>query len=244
MSLTADSVVRHLRAVANPTQAKLLAGFFKTAPGQYGEGDIFWGVMVPQVRAIVKIHRGLPLLEIEKLVTHSVHEVRLAGWFFLVEAYKTSQKEKNLSAQKSIFDFYLSHTQYANNWDLVDLSAPHVVGNYLLTLSLSQARVILKKLVSSKVLWERRIAVLATFAFIRAGEFSLTLDLCQRLLADRHDLMHKACGWMLREMGKHGGLVELRGFLERFSTQLPRTMLRYAIERLNPDERKKWMKKK
>ena len=295
MPATAASVIADLRALGSPAKAKILAGFFKTGPGEYGEGDSFWGVTVPQTRSIVKAYRGLTLMEIEKLIAHSVHEVRLAGWLSLVAAYEGAKKAEsimatgasfpltrgiegvgdpiaamggtsstsstnpsysechpwhsspacqgrgNSPARAEIFDFYLTHARRANNWDLVDVSAPNVVGDFLLGFSDADRTAVLRKLGTSDCLWERRIAVLATFAFIRAGRFHPAVATCRALLADSHDLLHKACGWMLREMGKRGGLAELRAFLKRHAAAMPRTMLRYAIERMAPDERARWM---
>ena len=233
---SAGSLIRALRARANPAKAEVLARFFKSGPGEYGAGDKFWGLSVPVVRAVVKDYRGLPLGEVAKVLAHDVHEVRLAGCLVMVAGYQAAATDAD---RARVFDFYLQHADRINNWDLVDTSAPQVVGAHLLAAGADTR--LLDALAASPVLWRRRIAVIATFAFIRAGKYEPTLRLCGRLLGDPEDLMHKACGWMLRETGKRGGMKELRGFLAAHHRTMPRTMLRYAIEHMDVGERAKWM---
>ena len=204
-----------------------MQGFFKTGPGQYGEGDVFIGVRVPATRAVVKRFRGLPYDEIDALLDDPVHEHRLAGLLLLVDAARLSRE---IAA-----DRYLAAVRRGrvNNWDLVDSSAEFVLGEWLL----DRDRSLLDELAASTDLWERRVAVLATFAFIKRGDPSTTLALAARLLDDRHDLMHKAVGWMLREVGKRVSRDVLRGFLDENAARMPRTMLSYATEHLTPEER-------
>lgn len=216
-------------------KAKILSRFFKTAHGEYGEGDVFLGVTVPQIRAIVNMDRELSLGEIEKLLASKFHETRMAGALILVER----TRKADVKTRKMIFDLYLKNRTRINNWDLVDLSAPAVVGEYLLLAP--QAKTILKKLSQEKNMWSRRIAILAAFAFIRAGKFNETLTLAKRYLTDKEDLMHKATGWMLREVGKRDKKT-LIDFLNRHATAMPRTMLRYAIEKFPEFERKTFLR--
>ena len=221
-----------LRTTANPADAVFLQRFFKTGPGDYGEGDVFLGVRVPATRKVVKQCDGLNLADTRTLLYSPYHEERLLALLILVRRFERG----DAAMQKRIFDLYLAETRHINNWDLVDLSAPNIVGKWLL----ERPRGLLARMVRSQQLWDRRIAVLATFAFIRRGQFQNSLDLCQTLLQDPHDLMHKACGWMLREIGKRDQAA-LEGFLEKTAPQMPRTMLRYAIERLPEARRRIWM---
>ncbi|MGV8151619.1 MAG: DNA alkylation repair protein [Candidatus Nanoarchaeia archaeon] len=223
----------------NKEKAKHLMRFFKTGPGQYGEGDIFLGIVVPKQREIVKEFKNTATLEdIKYLLDSNVHEKRLIALLFLIEKYKIACKEKNENEKKIIFDFYLKNTKKINNWDLVDLSAPNIVGDYLL----DKERKILYSLAKSENLWEKRIAIISTLAFIRKQEFKDSLKIASILLYDKHDLIHKAVGWMLREIGKREQKIE-EGFLKenkRYKT-MPRTMLRYAIERFDEKKRKKYL---
>ncbi len=231
---TARSLSQALREAASAEKAAVLARFFKTGPGQYGEGDRFLGLTVPQTRRIVRAHRGLPLAETAVLLRSPFHEERLAAVLLLVDRFERADE----TGQKEVFDFYLGHARFVNNWDLVDVSAPNIVGARLLT----RDRAVLRELARSQSLWERRIAIVATFAFIRAGEARDTFEVAGLLLDDRHDLIHKAVGWMLREVGKRVGEDTLRDFLRENIRRLPRTSLRYAIERLPADERQRWLK--
>lgn len=216
-----------LAELANPADAAQLQRYFKTGPGEYGEGDVFLGVRVPAVRAIVKRFRGLSFDEIDALLDAPVHEHRLAGLLLLVAA---ARGEPDAVAAR-----YLAAVRRGrvNNWDLVDLSAPEALGDALV----DGDRSVLDELAASPVLWERRVAVLATFAFLRRGDASTTLALAEKLLGDRDDLMHKAVGWMLREAGKRVSRSVLTGFLDAHAARMPRTMLSYATEHLDPAER-------
>jgi 3-methyladenine DNA glycosylase AlkD len=218
-----------LRAAGNPRDAAFLARFFKTGPGQYGEGDVFLGIRVPVVRKIAKTFTALPLSDVERLLHSAIHEERLAALVILV----AQAGKADAAARKRLCDFYLANTRWINNWDLVDVSAPHVVGGYLA----DRSRTPLFRLAKSPWLWDRRISILATFHFIRQGDFHDTLRIAAILLGDREDLIHKACGWMLREVGKRDRGV-LEAFLDRCHRRMPRTMLRYAIEKL-PDRKRR-----
>jgi 3-methyladenine DNA glycosylase AlkD len=227
---TADDVRAALAALANPADAAQARRFFKTGPGEYGEGDVFLGVRVPATRAVVTRFRGLPFDEIDDLLDDPVHEHRLAGLLLLVAAYP--------SDPEAAVDRYLAAVRRGrvNNWDLVDSSAEHVLGAWLL----DRDRSLLDVLAASPVLWERRVAVLSTFAFLKRGDVSTTFALAERLLDDPEDLMHKAVGWMLREAGKRVSRDALRGFLDAHAARMPRTMLAYATEHLDPDERRRY----
>lgn len=235
---TATKAIADLRALHKPTRAHDMQRFYKTAPGEYGEGDIFLGLTVPQVRIIAKDYRDLELSEIEKLTASQFHEIRLCGLIILSNQFKATTDQK---FRKSIFDFYMKQMKLGriNNWDLVDVSAP-TIGEYLL--KVKDPFPTLLKLAKSNSLWERRIAVLFTFAFIRVGDFAPTMEISERLLGDSHDLIHKAVGWLLREVGKRDPFL-LRSFLDAHAHEMPRTMLRYSIEKLPELERQKWLKK-
>jgi 3-methyladenine DNA glycosylase AlkD len=222
-----------LSAHADPRQAEILQRFFKTGPGQYGEGDIFIGVMVPQTRAVAKAFRTAPLDEIAGLLKSRVHEERLLALMMLVEQYARG----NEKTKKAVYASYLRNTRHINNWDLVDLSAPQIVGGHLM----ARDRSILRKLAVSKSLWERRISVLATFRFIKDDDFSDAIAIAEMLIDDEHDLIHKAVGWMLREIGKRDMAVE-EEFLRGKYKRMPRTMLRYAIERFPEKKRKSYLR--
>jgi 3-methyladenine DNA glycosylase AlkD len=224
-----------LRKAADPEKAVILRRFFKTGPGEYGAGDQFLGVVVPRIRKIVKAHRHADRSQVLKLLHSKFHEERLAALLILVEQYKFG----DVAQKKAIFELYLSNTAYINNWDLVDLTAPQIVGGQLFR----GDRSILANLALSSNLWERRIAIMATFYFIRAGDGSETFRIAELLLYDPHDLIHKAVGWMLREVGKRCALKSECAFLDRHSSIMPRTMLRYAIERFPPELKAKYMKR-
>jgi len=230
-----NSIKQDLLSVSNKDKAKLLSRFFKTGPGQYGEGDVFAGIVVPDIRKVVKKHRDMKFSDIVKLLHSREHEFRLTALLLLVYKYsKGSDEEK-----KKIYDIYLANTKWINNWDLVDLSAPHIIGGYLV--SNNKEKKILERLARSSSLWERRIAVLATFAFIRSGDYKEVFKIAEMLLNDEHDLIHKAVGWMLRECGKRCGRdVEIL-FLEKHYREMPRTMLRYSIEHFSLKEKAKYM---
>ena len=229
---TAHQVRQALHAQQDPARALSSARFFKTGKGQYGEGDRFLGLTVPAQRTIARAHRGLPLPEIEALLASAIHEERLTALLILVDAYARGDEE----VKRACFDLYLRNLAWVNNWDLVDSSAHLIVGDWLLT----RDRRLLRELSGSKILWERRVAMIATLAFIRAGESEDALAIAALLLGDSHDLMHKAVGWMLREVGKRAGEGTLRGFLKEHAGEMPRTALRYAIEHFPEAERKAW----
>lgn len=223
-----------LKKSADRRQAELLSRFFKTGPGQYGAGDVFYGIKVPVQRQIAKKYPDLPLADIQKLLDSKIHECRLTALFILISQYKKAVA----AGQKRIFDFYLKNYKNINNWDLVDLSAPNIVGSYLL----DKSRDILYKLARSKNLWQNRIAILATFTFIRNNDFADALAIIEILMPHGHDLIHRAGGWMLREIGKRNQAVEEK-FLEEHHGQMPRTMLRYAIEKFSEQKRKYYLAK-
>lgn len=227
------AVWRELKRQRNPAQAAILRRFFKTAPGEYGAGDEFWGLKVPQTRAILAQFRVVPLAVADNLLASAVHEARFFALVALLRAYD----QGGANEKQAIYDFYLARTQRVNNWDLVDVSAPGIVGRHL---PLGGGRPVLARLAASPQLWSRRIAMVATLDHIRRGHLANTFWLAQRLLGDTEDLMHKATGWMLREAGKREE-APLETFLSRHAPHMPRTMLRYAIERLPPDRRRAWM---
>ena len=231
----AIQIKKELKKFSNKNQADILQRFFKTGPGEYGEGDIFLGIKVPEIRKIVrKYYNEISLEETIKLIQSKIHEIRLTGVLILVAKYKKANKAE----KKKIFNLYLKNYKYINNWDLVDLSAPNIVGNYLL----DKNREILFTLAKSNNLWKKRISILATFTFIRNNQFDDTLKISKILLQDDHDLIHKAVGWMLREVGKRDQAVEEK-FLKKHYKQMPRTMLRYAIEKFPEPLRKSYLAK-
>jgi 3-methyladenine DNA glycosylase AlkD len=230
--LTATAIRRKLRTHARPESVAILRTFFKTGPGQYGEGDQFIGVKVPGIRAVCRECRGVSLREIRKLLRSRVHEERLLALLLLIEAFKAGTEIE----QRQIYNFYLAHTAFINNWDLVDSSASQIVGAWLHGRSMAP----LTKLARSSSLWERRIAIVATFENIRHGDLDETLRIADILLHDEHDLIHKAVGWLLREVGKRNAAVERRFLKTRWKT-MPRTMLRYAIERFPDVERRRYL---
>lgn len=235
------TIIKEIKSKANPEKAKILMRFFKTGKGEYGEGDKFLGITVPESRKIAKKYSDIPLEEVGKLLKDPHHEIRLVALLILVHKYQSSAR-KDLAERKKIVDFYLKNTRYINNWDLVDLSAHYIVGNYLFEQP-NCARTVLAQLSKSKNLWERRIAVVSTFAFIYKGESKWTFKIVETLMTDKHDLIHKACGWMLREVGKRVSEKDLLKFLDAYSHKMPRTMLRYAIERLPDSKRKYYLNK-
>lgn len=232
-------ILAALKTQASVERAKFVAGYFKTGKGQYGEGDIFWGLTVPAVRKIAMTYwKGMTLTDIALLLANEVHEVRLVGLLMLVKLFEMAQDEKVRSA---IYDFYLDHTKSINNWDLVDLSAPRIVGVF--ALSHPGAQACLKDLVTSKNIWERRISMIAMLAFVKAGEYKLPLQQATALLDDTHDLLHKAVGWVLREIGKQDSQV-LETFLDKHAKTMPRTALRYAIEKFDDITRQHYLQLK
>ncbi len=230
----AQQALQALESQRDPGKAAFFQRFFKTGPGQYGEGDQFLGLSVPQVRTVLAQYRSMPLPDAVVLLQSPYNEARLLAVLLLVVHYQ--RKRATAAERQAVFDAYLASRSRVNNWNLVDASAPAIVGGQLL----QGDRALLYELAQSASLWDRRIAVLASFAFIRAGDFGDTLRLSERLLGDREDLMHKACGWMLREVGKRDEAA-LRTFLDAHAAQMPRTMLRYALEKLPPAVRADYM---
>jgi 3-methyladenine DNA glycosylase AlkD len=230
--MTAQLIRIKLKKHANKDKAKLLQGFFKTGPGEYGEGDIFLGINVPTLRKLSKEHDGTSLPEMVKLLKSTIHEERLLALLMLVRAFSKGDE----ALKKEIYDLYLKHTRYINNWDLVDLTAPNIVGTYLL----GRSRKTLHELAKSNDLWKRRISILATFAFIKQNDFYDSLKIAGTLIADEHDLIQKAVGWMLREIGKRDLRAEEQFLTSRYK-RMPRTMLRYAIERFPETKRKNYL---
>jgi len=230
---TASDWIRELKRHKNTAQAKVLCRFFKTGPGDYGEGDEFWGLTVPQIRFAVARFPVLPLEEVDVLLSSPVHEVRFSGVVTLVRQYAAGASKDRLA----IYEFYLSRSPRVNNWDLVDVSAPGIVGKQLPP---GKGRRVLGRLAKSALLWDRRIAMVSTLEHIRQGSLENTFWLAKKFLKDPEALMHKATGWMLREAGKRDPSA-LTDFLHQVAPQMPRTMLRYSIEKYSPLERKAWL---
>jgi 3-methyladenine DNA glycosylase AlkD len=239
MANDAKSVIKSLKVIADKDRAISTARYFKTGKGEYGEGDVFIGVTVPQGRIVAKEYRELPIEEVLILLRSKVHEHRSVSLYILCDQYSRYPKR-----QKEIFDIYLQHTEYVNNWDLVDTSARDIVGHYVWNhLSDAKRKLFLSKLAKSKILWERRIAIVSTHYGILRDDLSETFFVSELLLSDTHDLMHKAVGWMLREAGKRDKKA-LVVFLNRYAGIMPRTTLRYSIEHFGLVERLKYMKMK
>jgi len=235
MIINAVSVKRELKESANPEKAKAFARYFKTGRGEYGEGDKFIGLMSAGIGEMIRKYKGLPLSEIKKLLEDEIHECRSIALGILCDLYRRGENKE----KKIIVDFYLKNLKRVNNWDLVDGSAPSILGNFLL----DKNKKILYKLVKSKNLWERRIAIMATFAFIKINQFDDTFKIAEILLNNKEDLIHKAVGWMLREVGKKDQKEEEK-FLKKYAKTMPRTMLRYAIERFPQEKRKYYLLQK
>ena len=230
-----DQIVDELKQVALPSKTQQLQRFFKTGKDEYGEGDVFLGIKVPQIRSIVRKYWKETNLKVAEELLHSkYHEMRMCALLILVERYK-----KIASEREKIFRIYIASAKYINNWDLVDLTAPQIVGGYLA----DKPKTILYQFAKSKNLWERRIAILTTFNYIYQGESQETIKIARILLHDPHDLIHKAVGWMLREVGKRVDEKILTNFLDKRYKEMPRTMLRYAIERLPEETRKYYLAK-
>ncbi|MDM8336172.1 DNA alkylation repair protein [Mediterranea massiliensis] len=232
--LLASRIQQELETYVDPVKRTYLPGFFKTGKGQYGEGDEFLGIVVPNTRLVAKRHKAEPFEVAAALLQSRWHECRLCALLMLVERFKKCDE----TARKEIVDFYLAHTTRINNWDLVDLSAPYILGEYLK----DKPRDVLHHLASSTLLWDQRIAVVATQTLIKNGDFTDILLLAPRFFQTPHDLMQKAVGWMLREVGKKNEAV-LVGFLQQHARSMPRTMLRYAIEKFPDGQRRKFMKR-
>ena len=233
--MNAATLIEELKKVGNPESAKKQLKFFKTYDGGYGEGDRFLGLKVPVIRAIAAPYTGLSLVEIEKLLDNPLHEVRFAG--VVIMAKQGASKKVSAQQKKALYELYLRRSDVINNWDLVDVSCRDVVGVYLV----DKPRGELYKLAVSPVIWQRRTAIVCTFAFLNRGQSADTYKLAELLLQDTHDLMHKAVGWMLREAGKRVGRDELLLFLDKHAATMPRTALRYAIEHLPTEQRQHYM---
>lgn len=249
---TADQVVACLQSLGDEEQARHLMRFFKTAPGEYGHGDKFLGIKVPETRAMASKATALNLGEVDKLLASPWHEVRLCGLLVLVAQFEKSARQAQKNDETAIahcdviVDFYLNHAQCANNWDLVDLSVYKILGRWLLLpskYSEEEKLSVLDNLASSDNLWEQRMSIVCTMEPLKHGDASFTWRYAEWHVLHDHDLMHKAVGWLLREMGKRVGMDQLRMFLEMHAHHMPRTALRYAIEHMSPDERKLWLTK-
>jgi 3-methyladenine DNA glycosylase AlkD len=230
-----NEIKKRLRKLGDQQRAEVSRRYFKTGTGEYGEGDIFLGIPVPELRKLAKTYRHLKLKDTTKLLQSPIHEERLLAVLILIHIFSAGDE----SMKKEIFDLYLNHTRYINNWDLVDASAQYIVGAYLA----HKSKKVLYHLAKSEDLWERRIAIMSTFHFIRQDEFSETLKIAEILIADREDLIHKAVGWMLREVGKRNLQFEEQ-FLKLYYQKMPRTMLRYAIEKFPKARRRLFLKGK
>jgi 3-methyladenine DNA glycosylase AlkD len=233
--MTVPEIQRKLRKLANKEKARILQGFFKTGPGQYGDGDVFLGITVPVLRKLAKECHKTSVADSLTLLRSEVHEQRLLALFLLIHAYAQGDE----AIKKRIYGDYLKNTRSINNWDLVDLSAPNIVGDYLA----DKSRKPLYTLARSRDLWKKRIAILATFQFIKQNDFTDALAIAGMLVKDDHDLIHKAVGWMLREVGKRDVRTE-EGFLQKHYQTMPRTMLRYAIERFPEVKRQRYLQGK
>jgi 3-methyladenine DNA glycosylase AlkD len=233
--MKAEDLKKELSFYTNFEKANLLQRFFKTGKGQYGEGDIFLGIIVPDTRKVAKKYTELSFLEIKKILYSKIHEERLCALLILVEKFNKSDKTE----QRQVFDFYIKNVKQVNNWDLVDLSAPKIVGEYLL----NKPKDILYRFAKSNNLWQKRIAIISTFTFIKNERYNDTFRIADILMKDKHDLIHKAVGWMLREVGKKN-LRKEEGFLKKHYKSMSRTMLRYAIEKFSEEKRIKYLENK
>jgi 3-methyladenine DNA glycosylase AlkD len=230
-----QDIQKRLRKLGNEKHAAINQKFFKTGPGEYGEGDVFIGIRVPVLRKLAGEYSDLPLEDTTNLLRSRIHEERLLALLLLVGAFSKGDDP----VRKSIYEIYLKNTEFVNNWDLVDSSAEHIVGAYLV----DKSKAILSRLAESDDLWERRISIMSTFHFVKRHEFSETLKISKMLLFDRQDLIHKATGWMLREIGKRHLPTE-ENFLKKHYKKMPRTMLRYAIEKFPEQKRQRYLKGK
>lgn len=247
--MTAKEIIGYMESLQNDKQRQVLMRFFKTGPGEYGEGDEFLGLKVPQTRQIVKLTAGdTPLSEVPELLMSRWHEVRLCGLLIMVDKFsklatkRLENDEQAINGRDEIVKMYLQYAEWANNWDLVDLSAPKILGLWLLLPTLlGDKRAILDELAASPNLWRQRMSMVSTWKTTQQGDPSWCIRYAEWHLHHPHDLMHKAVGWMLREVGKRDGMDLLQDFLEQHAHEMPRTALRYAIEKMSPDERQYWM---
>lgn len=229
---------QEIKNAEDPAKAKFLTRFFKTGKGEYAEGDVFYGINVPVSRKLAVKYKDLSLDQIKLLLFSEVHEERLIGVFILILQFQKSDEEK----KRDVYNFYISHTKRINNWDIVDSSADKIVGEYLWILqSENVTKEVLEKLAKSDDLWERRIAIMSTYAFIKRGDATYTFAIADMLMQDKQDLIHKAVGWMLREVGKRMSQEAEEEFLKQKYQTMPRTMLRYAIEHFTPKRRKEYL---
>lgn len=236
-------IADEMRALADKNQVEHLARFFKTGPGEYGEGDRFIGIRVPATRSVVKKYRKrVDFDDVAELINSEWHEMRLAGFLLLVELYRDAIKNDDWAKAKLTVDFYIARIDRGNNWDLVDLVAEYILGEWIL-LHRTYEKLLMEFAGMDGCLWHQRVAIVSTFALIRAGKFEVTFIIAEKFLDHTHDLIHKATGWMLREVGKRGGRHELVKFLNKYKSKMPRTMLRYAIEKFPEAERKEFMKR-
>lgn len=233
--MSLNNLKKELEQLADKKQAANLQRFFKTGPGEYGEGDIFLGLKVPVQRSVAKKYKDLALKDVQELLNSKIHEHRLIALLILMLKYDAAEED----SRKQIFEIYLKNTKNINNWDLIDLSSPNIVGNYLL----DKDRAILYKLAKSNSIWEKRISMLATFEFIANKESKDALAIAEILINDKHDLIQKAVGWMLREVGKRVSQEQEEKFLKKHYKTMPRTMLRYAIERFDKQKKEFYMRK-
>lgn len=230
-----QNIQRKLQELGSREKAKVLQRFFKTGPGEYGEGDVFVGVKVPELRKLAKEYQKITVKEVKQLLRSAIHEERLLALFILVRKYSKG----NEAEKKRIYELYLKNTQFINSWDLVDSSAHHIIGAFLV----DKSKEPLYSLAKSMNLWERRISIISTFYFIKHDKYAETLKISEILLTDEQDLIHKAVGWMLREIGKRNMPTEEK-FLRKHYKRMPRTMLRYAIEKFPEDKRQRYLKGK
>ena len=251
--MTAKEIIRYMESLRNEEQRRVLMGFFKTGPGEYGEGDEFLGLKVPQTREVVRAAKDLPLSEVPVLLMSRWHEVRLCGLLIMVDMFekqatkRLTHDAKAICKRDEILTIYLKYAEQANNWDLVDLSAPKILGHWLLLPTHlgdgteDYKRQVLDELAQSSNLWRQRMSIVCTWKTSQMGDVSWCLRYAEIHLHHPHDLMHKAVGWMLREMGKRVSMELLREFLRQHAHEMPRTALRYAIEKMTDAERKQWM---
>ncbi len=235
--MTAKNVLHRLKELSDPHKASLYLRFFKTGNGQYGQGDQFLGLTNPKIHSVVREYKQLPLNEVAQLIQNPFHEARVTAALILVDQYQKADE----NGKAEIFKLYCQSFKFINNWDIVDLSAYKITGDYIFNHPNLQTKI--NTWIKSKHLWTRRIGVMSTFTYIRKNQFDLTINICEQLLNDSHDLIHKATGWMLREVGKRD-IDVLIDFLDKYATKMPRTMLRYAIEKLPELKRRYYLEKK
>jgi 3-methyladenine DNA glycosylase AlkD len=242
MSLITKNIQLHLKKMAQSNRTPILQSFFKTGKGLYAEGDVFIGVTVPNQRKVAKVFAtGAKPENLSELLDSHIHEHRLTALLIMTYQWVKARKHKDNATMDTLYKLYFQKMDRINNWDLVDVSAPMIVGEYMLDHPAELKK--LDKLISSKNMWERRIALLASFAFIKVGRTDITTNLAEKVLHDKEDLIHKASGWMLREMGKRASVPALIAFLDKYAKRMPRTMLRYAIEHLSGDQKSHYMAK-